>query len=151
SRDRAFAARPRRAPQAGYARERPARRVARRPSHWSKGARAAWRRTISRKPDSTRGNGIGALGSGASDEGPRQREESMLQRNKVLAFATTFLMGTTASVAAQSPNYHFAVSPYMWFTALDGDVGVGRVATNVRMSAADILDVLKFGFMLAGE
>jgi len=78
----------------------------------------------------------------------------MLQRNKVLAIATTLLMVTSASAAAQypdKPDYHFAVTPYMWFSSLDGDVGVRAVSTNVSLSSADILDILKFGVMLNGE
>ena len=55
---------------------------------------------------------------------------------------------------AQSTNgneWRYSVTPYMWLTGLEGDVGVGRVSSSVDLSPSDMLSHLKFGIMGSGE
>jgi hypothetical protein len=64
------------------------------------------------------------------------------------------LLTWSASATAQfetGDKWRFGVTPYMWLSGLDGSVGVGPVASSVDFSAGDVLDMLKFGVMGAGE
>jgi hypothetical protein len=56
-----------------------------------------------------------------------------------------------AGTATNGNEWRYAVTPYMWLTGLEGDVGVGRVSSSVDLSPSDILRNLKFGIMGAGE
>lgn len=49
------------------------------------------------------------------------------------------------------PEWKFSVTPYAWLPAIDGRVGVGRVAANIDLSVGDVLDVLRFAAMGYGE
>ena len=53
-----------------------------------------------------------------------------------------------ASVAA---GWRFEITPYAWLSGMTGRVGVGRVATNVDLSARDVLSSLKFAAMATAE
>jgi len=77
----------------------------------------------------------------------------MLHRAHVLAFASTFLIAPLARAEAQGALHHttYTVTPYLWLSGVNGDVGVRDVATNIDLSAMDVLDILKFGFMASGS
>jgi hypothetical protein len=58
-----------------------------------------------------------------------------------------------AQVAAQSerPGWAFSFTPYLWFTGLHGNVGVGPLVAPVDLSFGDVLDNLDIGLMGAFE
>ena len=59
---------------------------------------------------------------------------------------------TVTSAQIGSPNQsRFIVTPYAWFAGLEGEVGVGRVATSVDLSPGDVLDALLFAAAASGE
>ena len=51
------------------------------------------------------------------------------------------------SAPAGAERLEISVTPYVWATALKGDVGVGRTSADVDASFSDILDVLNVGLM----
>ena len=53
--------------------------------------------------------------------------------------------------AGAAARWEFSVTPYLWATALKGDVGVGRTDANVDASFDDILDNLNGALMLSLE
>jgi opacity protein-like surface antigen len=66
-------------------------------------------------------------------------------------FTTVATFGTGAASAAED-GLSYSITPYLWATAMKGDVQGGRLPeTSVDMSFSDILDVLDFGFMTAVE
>lgn len=57
-----------------------------------------------------------------------------------------------ASAPAAAEEWQFEATPYLWASAMKGDVQAGRLPkTAVDMSFSDILDVLDFGLMGAFE
>ena len=51
-----------------------------------------------------------------------------------------------------SDDWHFKVTPYLWATAIDGDVGIGRLpAVEIDADFSDVLDELDFAFMGTAE
>ncbi len=72
-----------------------------------------------------------------------------------LLLAATALIGSPPAAAqdaaAASPRWELSVTPYLWATALKGDVGVGRIDADVDASFDDILDNLNFALMLSLE
>jgi hypothetical protein len=46
-----------------------------------------------------------------------------------------------------SDKWHYSVTPYAWMIGLAGDVGVGRLSSNVDLSFSDILHHLNMAFM----
>ena len=76
-----------------------------------------------------------------------------------LALPMTLLAATAlggSPVAAQdqagaAARWEFSVTPYLWATALKGEVGVGRTEANVDASFDDILDNLNGALMLEAE
>jgi hypothetical protein len=48
---------------------------------------------------------------------------------------------------AQSSRFKYQVTPYFWFSGIDGDVGVLGRSANANVSFGDIWDNLKFGAM----
>jgi hypothetical protein len=70
------------------------------------------------------------------------------------AASAVALIGWTMRADAQAydnDQWRFGVTPYAWLSRLDGTVGIGPVSSSVNLSAADILEMLKFGIMGAGE
>jgi hypothetical protein len=62
------------------------------------------------------------------------------------------LLARSTLALAQSDNYvRYGVTPYAWLAGVDGQVGVGSVATDVDLSFSDIFDHLKFAVMGYGE
>lgn len=63
--------------------------------------------------------------------------------------------GSSAGAQEPAPSsakaWEFSLTPYVWGTALKGDVGVGRTDTNVDASFDDILDSLNGALMLSAE
>ena len=53
----------------------------------------------------------------------------------------------TTRGAASDKGWRFAVTPYLWFAGLNGDVGVGPLTSHVDLSPGDILKALNFGAM----
>ena len=69
----------------------------------------------------------------------------------VAAFA---VVGSSASAHAQmsiNNEWRYSVTPYAWAAGIDGDVGVGRLSSDVSLSPGDILKKLDFGIMAQGE
>jgi len=56
-----------------------------------------------------------------------------------------------AEEAAQEEGWEFAVAPYMWFVALDGDATVKGIKSDVDIDFSDIWDELNIGGMVAFE
>src|SRR4051812_49412497 len=52
---------------------------------------------------------------------------------------------------AKADPWQFSITPYLWATALKGDVGVGRTSADVDASFDDILDNLNGALMLSLE
>jgi len=48
-------------------------------------------------------------------------------------------------------DWNFVVAPYIWFSALNGVTGVGRVEADIDASFSDIFSNLNIGFMMYGE
>lgn len=72
----------------------------------------------------------------------------------IVASGAVALMGWSTPADAQlstSDPWRYGITPYAWLTGLSGTVGLGPVATSVDLSAADVLDMLKFGIMATGE
>jgi hypothetical protein len=64
------------------------------------------------------------------------------------------LIGWSAPADAQLSTddpWRYGITPYAWLTGLSGTVGIGPVFSSVDLSAADVLDMLKFGVMATGE
>ena len=57
----------------------------------------------------------------------------------------------TTRGAASNKGWRFAVTPYLWFAGLKGDVGIGPLVSSVDLSPGDILDHLQFAASLYGE
>jgi hypothetical protein len=74
-------------------------------------------------------------------------------RNLALALAVVSSLGAAPSRAqeAMAERWELSLTSYVWGTALKGDVGVGRVDTNVDASFDDILDNLNGALMLSAE
>ena len=64
------------------------------------------------------------------------------------------LAAAPANVRAQADitnNLRYSITPYGWLSGLSGTIGLGRVSSNVDLSAADVLKSLKFGIMGTAE
>ena len=64
------------------------------------------------------------------------------------------LLGWSTSARAQvltSDKWHYSATPYAWLTGLAGDVGLGRLVSDVDLRPSDVLKHLQFGIMAAGE
>jgi hypothetical protein len=59
--------------------------------------------------------------------------------------------GAEEAAPAASTGWQFSITPYLWATALKGDVGVGRTSADVDASFDDILDNLNGALMLSLE
>ena len=59
------------------------------------------------------------------------------------------LVPTPAAAQTASTSWKFTVAPYLWTAGLGGQVGIGRVSTNVDVSFSQLLDHLRFGAMSA--
>jgi len=57
----------------------------------------------------------------------------------------------TTRGAPSNKGWRFAVTPYLWFAGIEGDVGVGPLVSHVDLSPGDILDHLQFAAALYGE
>jgi hypothetical protein len=70
------------------------------------------------------------------------------------AIVAMALIGWSTPARAQTDDgdrWRVGVTPYAWLSGLSGTVGVGRVASSVDLSPNDVIKMLKFGFMAAGE
>ncbi|MDH3710186.1 MAG: hypothetical protein OER04_09885 [Cyclobacteriaceae bacterium] len=77
---------------------------------------------------------------------------------KILRISATILLVLfSINLTAQDDgdpedNWEFVVAPYIFFTSLTGDAGVGVTgSTEVSADFSDLLKVLEFGFMFHGE
>ena len=64
------------------------------------------------------------------------------------------LAAAPTSVRAQAEvtdDLRYSITPYGWLSGLSGTVGLGRVSSNVDLSAADVIKSLKFGIMGTAE
>jgi len=66
-----------------------------------------------------------------------------------MAVAGLVLLGVTAEVRAQAApdEWNVTVAPYLMAAGMNGTAGVGRLESDVDMSASDIFSNLQFGFM----
>ena len=72
---------------------------------------------------------------------------------------TSVLNGTQTQPTAKSDStipptpegWHFALSPYLWFSAIHGTVGVGGRDASVHAGFGDIISNLNLGLMAASE
>lgn len=55
------------------------------------------------------------------------------------------------AVAPNSPEWEFAIAPYIWFISLEGDMTLRGTTANVDASFSDIFDNLNFGAFLLAE
>jgi hypothetical protein len=55
------------------------------------------------------------------------------------------------SAAVTDDNWHFAMTPYLWFAGLHGEAGVDGHISSVHASAGDLLSHLKIGLMAEME
>ncbi len=61
-------------------------------------------------------------------------------------------MGFTAPAQAQSDDWEVVLAPYAWIASITGDAAIGRTdPAPVDVSFSDLLENLRFGFMLHGE
>jgi hypothetical protein len=63
------------------------------------------------------------------------------------------LLGWSTAARAQvltDNRWHYSATPYLWLTDLGGDVGIGRLTSDVDLRPTDVLKHLQFGFMAAG-
>jgi hypothetical protein len=65
------------------------------------------------------------------------------------ALATLVLLGVAVEGRAQSPPgaWRVTVAPYLMAAGMNGTAGIGRLQSDVDMSASDIFSNLQFGFM----
>jgi len=54
---------------------------------------------------------------------------------------------TTDSTVKSVSNWHLTVSPYLWFTAVHGGIGIAGRETSFSVSAGDLLSHFRFGLM----
>ena len=75
---------------------------------------------------------------------------------------TAYVVGGLIAVLAAAPtsvraqaditdNLRYSITPYGWLSGLSGTVGLGRVSSDVDLSAGDVLKSLKFGIMGTAE
>jgi hypothetical protein len=77
-----------------------------------------------------------------------------LPGSALLAALTIGTVGLPAGAEEAAPaasEWQFSITPYLWATALKGDVGVGRTDADVDASFDDILDNLNGALMLSLE
>jgi hypothetical protein len=55
------------------------------------------------------------------------------------------------TVPASDDNWHFGISPYLWFAGVHGNVGARGFTASVHASAADVLSHFNIGLMGAVE
>jgi hypothetical protein len=65
--------------------------------------------------------------------------------------ASLFFCGSPSAQEPERSGWTFTIAPYFWALAVDGDVGVGNVSTNVDVSFSDIAQHLTFGAMFLSE
>jgi hypothetical protein len=53
--------------------------------------------------------------------------------------------------ASADDNWHFAISPYLWFAGVHGNVGARGYTASVHANAADVLSKFNIGLMGAVE
>jgi hypothetical protein len=68
-----------------------------------------------------------------------------------LAVALTGPAARAQDAGQAGPPWELSVTPYLWATALKGDVGVGKTETNVDASFKDVWDNLNGALMLEAE
>jgi hypothetical protein len=52
---------------------------------------------------------------------------------------------------ASEPGFHIGITPYLWFSGINGTIGVRGHDASVHASASDVLDNLDIGFMILAE
>lgn len=60
-------------------------------------------------------------------------------------------VGTSIAEETRAAPWQLTLAPYIWGTALDGDVGVGKTSAKVDASFSDILENLNGALMLSLE
>lgn len=64
-----------------------------------------------------------------------------------LQFGIITLIIASTSAAKDADNWHFNITPYAWFTTIEGDMSTG----SIEVDPDEILSSLDFGLLLSGE
>jgi len=89
----------------------------------------------------------------------------LLQRNKMrknlltkpicillLLFCTHFSIAQSMMPGTEDQkDWHFVVAPYLWFSGLNGQLGVATIGVDIDAGFSDIFSNLNVAFMLYGE
>src|SRR5271170_3841025 len=81
-----------------------------------------------------------------------------MKRSMIIALAMSSLFAATASAQmaldqdftkdiSADKDWHFEVTPYLWFAGIEGNIAVGPYQANYDTSFSDIFHHLKFGVM----
>ena len=79
----------------------------------------------------------------------KKKPTALFLSTLTLALISTWF---TAPAQAQSDDWEVVLAPYAWIASITGDAGIGRTdPAPVDVSFSDLLENLRFGFMLHGE
>lgn len=56
-----------------------------------------------------------------------------------------------SETGASEPGFHIGITPYLWFSGINGTIGAHGHQASVHASASDVLDNLDIGFMIQAE
>jgi len=88
-------------------------------------------------------------------------KQSLLKRKKVIHSLFFYLIMISVANHSYSQsilpgeendkNWNFVIAPYLWFGALNGQVGVANIEADINASFSDIFSNLNMAFMIYGE
>jgi hypothetical protein len=76
---------------------------------------------------------------------------SVLALNTASASAQTSVSAPNdpqSDAGASEPGFHIGITPYLWFSGINGTIGVRGHDASVHASASDVLDNFDIGFMI---
>ena len=68
-----------------------------------------------------------------------------------MATAQTTSSGIPPDPPSSNPGFHIDITPYLWFSGINGTVGVRGYDASVHASASDVLSNFDIGFMVGVE